>query len=267
MPPILPEIRVTLLSDPPHLRSAPHAPIPLAEPGIRPGRARSLLALWAVRLGVVILGLAGWFLTQWLIGSRIYTGGIGDGILDFLTPVHTYLTTHIAARNALLISSSAIIDLLALFLFGRAIFGPTIRPFLGLLMLFSLRQILQGLSVLPMPDGMIWPTEGPGFPSLFVTYGVSNDLFFSGHTAMAVFGAIELARLANSPSRRAWLVPLGVAIALFEIFTVLALRAHWTMDVYAGAVSAMFIAHVAGTVSPPVDRALAALTGNARRQA
>ena len=32
-------------------------------------------------------------------------------------------------------------------------------------------------------------TDDRFFPSLLVTYGVSNDMFFSGHTAMAVLGA------------------------------------------------------------------------------
>jgi membrane-associated phospholipid phosphatase len=180
---------------------------------------------------------------------------IGDGILDVLTPLHSYLLQHVAARNALLISSSLVIDFLGLFLLFRAIFGATFRPFLGLLILFGLRQLLQALCVLPAPDLMIWPKEGPGFPSLLVTYGVGNDLFFSGHTAMAVYGAVELARF------RRWLIPVGIFIAIFEIFTVLALRAHWTMDVYAGAVTALLVAIVAGWISPGADRFLGHLAG------
>ena len=58
--------------------------------------------------------------------------------------------------------------------------------------LFGLRQMCQAVSALPLPEGMIW--RSPGVPSLLVTYDVANDLFFSGHTAMAVYGAIELAR-------------------------------------------------------------------------
>jgi membrane-associated phospholipid phosphatase len=208
-----------------------------------------------LRLSLVILGLAAWFFTQHLIGSRTYNGHIDDGLLTLLSPAHSYLLTHSVARNALLISSSAIIDILALFLLVRSIFGPTIRPFLGLLILFALRQIFQALCVLPMPEQMIWPKEGPGFPSLLVTYGVSNDLFFSGHTAMAVFGAVELVRWGGRK-----LLPLGLAIALFEILAVLALRAHWTMDVYAGAVTALLVAFIATRIAPPVDRALLKLT-------
>ena len=79
-----------------------------------------------------------------------------------------------------------------------------------LLILYALRQICQGLCALPPPDGMIW--RRPGIPSLLVTYGTATDLFFSGHTAIAVFGCIELAhwradsarprRLSSRSSRR-----------------------------------------------------------------
>ena len=201
-----------------------------------------------LRLLLMAVGLAAWFTTQHLIGSRPFTGTIGDGVLDLLGPANRYLNDHVAARNALLIASSAVIDLLTLFLFAKALFGRTLRPFIGLLMLFALRQTCQALCVLPTPPGMIWPAGGPGFPSLFVTYGVGNDLFFSGHTALAVFGATELVRT----KRALW--PLGLGVALFEMVAVLALRAHWTMDVYTGAVTALLVALISGWVARPVDR-------------
>jgi membrane-associated phospholipid phosphatase len=217
--------------------------------------SRSFLSLSVIRFLLVVIGLAAWFGTQSLIGSRTYTGTIGDGLLELLAPAHDYLFTHADARNALLISSSALIDLLGIFLLGQAIFGRSLRPFVGLLILFALRQTCQALCVLPLPPEMIWPKEGPGFPSLLVTYGVGNDLFFSGHTALAVFGATELGRV------RKWLIPVGVGIAVFEMVAVLMLRAHWTMDVYAGAVTALLMACVAGPISKPIDTALARLTG------
>jgi len=223
-------------------------------PGISPAKKWKLIAL---RILLVILGLAAWFGTQAAIGSRhAATGSLpieSDGILHALTPVHGYLTQHVAARNALLISSSAVIDLLTLLLLFRAIFGATIRPFLGLLIVFGLRQIFQSVCVLPAPDGIIWLY--PGFPSLLVTYSVANDFFFSGHTALAVFGAVELARLHRG------LIPVGIAIVIFEALTVLALRAHWTMDVYAGSVTALLVACVVGGIAKPVDRFLASLSG------
>jgi membrane-associated phospholipid phosphatase len=96
---------------------------------------------------------------------------------------------------------------------------------------------------------MIW--RYPGFPSLLVTYGVSNDLFFSGHTGVAVFGAVELGRIGWR-----WLTSIAVAVAAFEIAAVLVLRAHYTMDVFAGAVTAMLVAVFVFYIAPPCDHAL-----------
>jgi membrane-associated phospholipid phosphatase len=108
---------------------------------------------------------------------------------------------------------------------------------------------MQVVCALPPPPNMIW--HYPGFPSLLVTYHVANDFFFSGHTAIAVFGAIELSRL-----RRNWLTVLAVVIVIFEVAMVLVLRAHYTMDVFTGIVAALWIAHVTECISPRLDRLL-----------
>jgi hypothetical protein len=51
-----------------------------------------------------------------------------------------------------------------------------------------------------------------------------------------------------------WWPLAGVAIAVFEILTVLMLRGHYTMDVFAGAVTALCVALLAGQASPALDR-------------
>jgi len=58
-----------------------------------------------------------------------------------------------------------------------------------------------------------------------------------------------------------WGLALGVAIVLFEAGTVLVLRAHYTMDVFAGAVTALWVWTVASALAPGVDRWLAGLLG------
>lgn len=195
----------------------------------------------AIRVLLIMLGLGAWFWSQSLIGRRAGTPGvIGDGLFELTAPINAFLHENVYWAKALLISSSLVIDLLGVFLLASAIFGPSMRPFWGLLSIFALRQVCQGLCALPPPEGMIW--ENPGFPSLLVTYGVSNDLFFSGHTAIAVYGATELARLRFRGAR--W---LGLAIALFEASTVIVLRAHYTMDVFTGAVTALLVAHLLDT--------------------
>ena len=190
------------------------------------------------RLAATAAALAVWFWTQALLGGRPSGGaGIGDGLHRLCEPVHRYLESSPRAADALLITSSAGIDALALFLLGSWVLAGKLRPFLGLALLLGLRQLTQALCALPPPPGMIW--HDPGVPSLLVTYGVANDFFFSGHTAIAVFGSTELARLG-----RGWAV-LGALLAVFEIFAVVALRAHYTMDVFAGILAALTVAAVA----------------------
>ena len=202
-----------------------------------------------LRAIVAAAGVAAWFATQALLETRGFPGQIGDGLHQALTPANHWLAAHPQVTDALLVVTSGFIDAFGCFLLLSGILGKSVRPFLGLFLLFLLRQAFQALTALPAPDGMIW--RSPGVPSLFVTYGTRNDFFFSGHTAIAVYGAIELARL-----RRPWLTLAGVAVAAAEATTVLALRAHYTMDVFAAALAASWAAHMAARWAPWCDRAL-----------
>jgi membrane-associated phospholipid phosphatase len=89
-----------------------------------------------------------------------------------------------------------------------------------------------------------------------VTYGVANDFFFSGHTAIAVFGAIELARL-----RRTWLTGLAIFVAVVEIAAVVVLRAHYTMDVFTGALAAVCVAQICRNIPDRSARVAAGRAG------
>ena len=97
-----------------------------------------------------------------------------------------------------------------------------------------MRQISQALVALPPPPGIIW--RDPGVPSLFVTYSVGNDFFFSGHTALAVYGAMQLAAL-GIPA----ITVAGIVVAVLQVVAVIALRAHWTVDVVAGLAAAIAV--------------------------
>lgn len=205
-----------------------------------------------LRLVVTGVVLAIWFWTQSLLGVRTppVTGGIGDALHNLTAGLNSYFTQNAAAANALLIVSSAFIDALGLFLLGSWLFGGSVRPFLGLVLLMLLRQFLQALCSLPVPAGMIW--HYPGFPSLLVTYHVANDFFFSGHTAIAVFGAIELSRF-----RKKWLTAFAALFVLFEVAAVLILRAHYTMDVFTGILAAVWVARISERLSHALDRRFA----------
>jgi len=197
----------------------------------------------ALRVAVTAAILVIWFWTQSLIGQRsLPPSGLGDGMHNLFAPWNQYLHVHPRAANGLLIVSSAFIDLMALFLLGRWIFAGVLRPFLGLIILMGLRQVCQALCVLPPPPGIIW--HYPGFPSLLVTYAVANDFFFSGHTAIAVFAGLELARL-----KKPWLTAVAVVVVIFEVGVVLVLRAHYTMDVVTGILAALYVSRQSSVFS------------------
>ena len=201
----------------------------------------------ALRAGAVGVSLVLWFLTQRLIGSRRPHGnGIGDALHVATAGLHGWLEARPRAANVVLAVTSALIDAMGIFLIAASIVGPTLRPFIALLTLFGLRQICQGLSALPAPSGMIW--RRPGVPSLFVTYDVGNDFFFSGHTALAVLAAIEVASVAPG-----WLTAVVAGVAVIEAAAVIVLRAHYTMDVIAAIFAAITCAAFAGYAAPVFD--------------
>jgi PAP2 superfamily C-terminal len=203
----------------------------------------------AIRLALTTAALVIWFWTQSLIGTRVApASGIGDRIHMVTAPANLYLQHHATVANALLVISSAIVDVVGIFLLSVWIFRGELRPFAGLVIVLGLRQIMQACVALPAPPDAIW--HYPGFPSLLVTYGVANDYFYSGHTAIAVLGAAEVAR-----TGRRSLLALGVGIVLFEAATVLILRAHYTMDVFTGLVTGLYATHLANlfanSLKPP----------------
>jgi hypothetical protein len=211
-----------------------------------------------VRLALVVAGIVLWYWTQKLLGKRVpkvaYEVPLSDGIHVLTARLHKRYFTNERAGNRLLILSSLVIDALGAYLLCSAIFGESIRPYLGLVMVFTLRQICQMLCPLPAPSEMVW--RYPGVPAILVTYGTANDLFFSGHTSIAVYGAATLAGHWG-----AWGLAAGLLIALFEALTVLVLRAHYTMDVFTGIVCALWVYSLSGTAAPWVDEAIRNLVG------
>ena len=207
-----------------------------------------------LRAGFVAVALVLWFWTQKLIASKApANNGVGDRLHDWSAPLHGWLTANPRAANVTLIVTSALIDVFGLYLLASAVFGPTLRPFVAILILFAMRQSCQSVCTLPIPPGSIW--RHPGFPSLLVTYGTSNDFFFSGHTAISVLGALQLIHVAPP-----WLAAIGVGIMVVEAATVIILRAHYTMDVFAALFAAWGADVVAGRAAPLIDAWLGKLS-------
>lgn len=202
------------------------------------------------RLLIIAVALIIWFRTQKLIAARNDSGKrIGDGVHRITRRLHHYFATHERSANRALIGSSLCIDLLGLSLIALSVFANSFAPFIAIMIVFSMRQISQLCCTLPVPPRMIW--RDPGFPTLLVTYKVGNDFFFSGHTALAVLGAIEICRIAPW-----WLGAIAVLVAIAEALIVLILRAHYTMDVITGALAAWVAADLAEWIASHSDSLL-----------
>jgi hypothetical protein len=63
-----------------------------------------------------------------------------------------------------------------------------------------------------------------------------------------VFAATQLARF-----NRRWITALAIGVVGFEIVTVLVLRAHYTMDVFTGIVTALWVATLCERVALAID--------------
>jgi hypothetical protein len=209
---------------------------------------------WLLKCLLIAGGLGAWFWTQaWIARRPLPQGGIQDRVHDLTAPLNRWLNAHPRHANALLIGTSGLIDVASVWLLVSSVIGPSFGPFLGLLMLFALRQACQALCALPPPEGIIW--RNPGVPSLLVTYGVSNDLFFSGHSAIAAYAGLELAHRYGG-----WAIPLAIAFVLIEVATVLVVRCHYTLDVFTGVVTALWVWAAAQLLAPPVDALVASLS-------
>ena len=170
---------------------------------------------WLFRVLTIALGLGGWFVSQSLIKARGgRDGAIGDALHDWTAPLHGWLARTPRAANALLVTSSAFIDLFGVFLLGFALFGPTLRPGIALLLLFAFRQMPGTCGVTP-PPGL---SGGIQVCRPVVTYDVATIFLLAIRACPC--SRIEAAKIA----------PVGcfVAGAIASERHVRALRAHIT---------------------------------------
>lgn len=193
------------------------------------------MELW-IRVLITIVAMVFWYLTQYLLGKRKVKddGVIHDVLLSITGPLNARLHQAPRVANFLLISSSIFIDLIGVYIIYWSLVGPSFKPMMSLFFIFFLRQFNQFTTALPMPKGIIW--RNPGFPSLFVTYGVSTDLFFSGHTALATLGTLVMFEIGNP-----FINLIAALVLVYEVIVVLILRAHYTMDVFTGGVTAYLV--------------------------
>jgi hypothetical protein len=211
---------------------------------------------YVIRLVVILACLAGWYESQSFISSRPFKVNkvIYDNIHGMTEGINDYLSENQNLTDNLILISSFIVDFFGIWIIVTSIVGKTFRPFVSLLIVMIMRQLCQLMIQLPAPESMIW--RSPGTDSIFVTYDVSNDFFFSGHTALCIVAAIELFRMSpnNLPSR-IFIFFLALCFCVFEIGIILVLHSHWSIDVFAAIIAARYATMISKRYSNAIDTA------------
>ena len=138
-------------------------------------------------------------------------------------------------RNALLICASGSLDLLTTWSFYRFVrYSATYRLVLCMGSFYSLRVLCQALFKVERPEGYDW--DYPGVFSIFVPYGRTSDFFYSGHVGICNIFMLEFWTVGWPYS-----AIYAFTVMLLQIFTMLALRAHYTIDMFAGIVFSHYL--------------------------
>lgn len=209
---------------------------------------------WYVTTALLLVGFVFIKTTEAMIGMTPPPEGIIIDKLHLWTaPINRFFHQHSIAKNTILTITTLWIDASILFLCLRSLFGPTIRPYLELLLFALCRQGLQFLVSLPIPQGIIW--SDPGFPSLMINYSLQHDLFFSAHTGIAFLATIELLRTGKK-----WLGLIGFCFFVLTVMTIIFLRFHYTMDIFTGFLVAALIVLISKPLSQSIDQMLQRFT-------
>ena len=132
------------------------------------------------------------------------------------------------------ISSSWCIDLMFLSIFIPWVYkGDSFRLILAYALFYGVRAILQSVTVLPYPSGIVWIF--PVAPSLTVPFGVTSDFFPSGHVGFCMIAASEF-------FKRKWYAAIVFAwlVAIYETIVMMSARNHYTIDLISGAIMAHY---------------------------
>lgn len=169
-----------------------------------------------------------WITTQKLLGQDIISDNcIIDRSHSLVAQINAYLRANPVVMRYNFILSSLLIDINVVYVVAKYLLLDADNRTITLLFSgFVLRQICQYINRLPIPKNLIW--FNPGFPSLFVTYHVENDFFFSGHTMIALVTGFDIISNGDILSQI-----YGTFFIMYEIGFIIVTFSHYFMDIYA----------------------------------
>ena len=172
---------------------------------------------------------------------------IDDKVFTLTSSLNSYFAVHKLQKNIMLITSSLLIDVLIIITALHWIaYSKTWRLPLSLVTFYLFRGIVQSMFQMKYPEGYLW--EYPNFPSLVVSYLKTNDFFFSGHVGLPVMLALEWKN-----NKKMYLFYISLFVCAVEIITMISRRGHYTIDLIAGVVFALYIYELCEKISVYVD--------------
>jgi len=117
-------------------------------------------------------------------------GCITDKIFEMTASINNYFATNVTQKHIFMIICGGMMDVMVITTFCRFCFyGTSWRLILALIVFYGFRAIMQKLFFICYPEGYLW--DFPGFYSLTVPYGRTNDFFYSGHVGCCVICGME----------------------------------------------------------------------------
>lgn len=206
-----------------------------------------LITNW-VKILTVSLLLAGSFVVKF--GGMIQDADVSkpeDKLQNWTLPLNELAVKHSNVGKAWQIIASLTLDIqFFLVLFFWLWKGFSFRIIIALVLFYAIRAILQQLFILPFPEHFYW--EYPGFPWLMNMYGKQSDFFYSGHVGFSLLCTIENFRL----GAKKWGI-FGIWATIFQWFTLITFRVHYTVDLFAGLIIAHYWFYLSGFVWDWVD--------------
>jgi len=190
--------------------------------------------------------------TQQILGEHDPVTQIVDISHVYTASWNAYILEHTELATAIMIVSSLLVDLSVAYLGVVSFFSKGWRTGVAAAIVILLRQICQFTIEFPIPEGIYF--QDPGFPSVFVTYDVKTDFFFSGHTSLMVVCALDIIRR----NRNIFLTLLMAALCIFQMGVVLVFRFHYIPDVITALFAAFASTYLGGKIGAQLDRKFAA---------
>eukprot|EP00743_Colponemidia_sp_Colp-15_P012640 GILK01014457.1.p1 GENE.GILK01014457.1~~GILK01014457.1.p1 ORF type:complete len:286 (+),score=20.05 GILK01014457.1:64-921(+) len=203
----------------------------------------------AVALRIVVFGF---FVAFTVLGKQVIfyepVDCIEDRLFSLTAPLNEWIRSNLTAQRVFLIFSSACVDIVFLTVFSDWVLrGGSCRFPVCLVLFYTLRYITQNVFTMRYPEGYVWAY--PGFPSLTVPYGPSNDFFFSGHVGFSTLAALEFK---ERKMRKCFI--FGCFVLLVEAFVMIIFRGHYTIDVMFGFIVGHYVLMLSTQVSIKLDQ-------------